>query len=93
MKKILILSILFAISFVSCSDTSHNIETQKHENHETGEVTYVARDVTFHVVEIDSCEYLIGDSYGGYHGYGYLSHKGNCKYCAERRKRELQSLK
>ena len=93
MKKIFILIVvLFAISFVSCNDTSY-IETQKHQNPETGEVIYVTRGVTLHVVEIDGCEYLMGCAGNGYEGYGYLSHKGNCKYCAERRKRELQKFK
>lgn len=37
----------------------------------------------FDVIEIDGCEYVIGNS-----GYkGYLAHKGNCKYCAERNKK------
>ena len=36
------------------------------------------------VIEIDSCEYIQG-------GY-MLSHKGNCKYCAERRKKEQEEL-
>ena len=37
----------------------------------------------FDVIEIDSCEYLIGSV-----GYkGYMAHKGNCKYCEQRRKR------
>ena len=38
------------------------------------------------IVIIDSCEYI---SYNG--GYG-LAHKGNCKYCAERRKKEQEEL-
>ena len=25
-------------------------------------------------------------------GYGYLAHKGNCRFCAERRKQELEVL-
>lgn len=33
---------------------------------------------------IDSCEYVNW-------GYG-LAHKGNCKFCAERRKKELDNL-
>ena len=33
---------------------------------------------------IDSCEYISW-------GYG-LAHKGNCKFCAERRKQELKEL-
>lgn len=36
------------------------------------------------VIEIDSCEYIQG-------GY-MLSHKGNCKYCAERRRKEQEEL-
>lgn len=42
----------------------------------------------FGVCVYDSCEYLIAA-----HGYkGFLAHKGNCKYCAERRKQELKEL-
>lgn len=37
---------------------------------------------TFDVAVIDSCEYLIGNA--GYNGY--MAHKGNCKYCEQRRK-------
>ena len=34
----------------------------------------------FDVIEVDSCEYLIGSA-----GYkGYMAHKGNCKYCEQR---------
>ena len=33
---------------------------------------------------VDSCEYI--------RGYNRLAHKGNCKFCAERRKKELDSL-
>lgn len=35
-------------------------------------------------VEIDSCQYIIG--------YNVLAHKGNCHFCAERRKQELKEL-
>ena len=35
----------------------------------------------FDVIEVDSCEYLISSA-----GYkGYMAHKGNCKYCEQRR--------
>lgn len=51
----------------------------------------VARRVTsddFAVVEYDSCEYVIRSA-----GHkGFLAHKGNCRYCAERRKQELQDV-
>lgn len=38
---------------------------------------------------IDSCEYV-----GRYIGSrsGILAHKGNCRFCAERRKQELEAL-
>lgn len=34
----------------------------------------------FEVIEIDSCEYLIGYCFNR----GYMAHKGNCKYCIKR---------
>ena len=42
----------------------------------------------FETVEIDSCEYLIGKKTFMHKGYGYFSHKGNCKYCKQRRLKE-----
>ena len=38
----------------------------------------------FQTILIDSCEYI--------RGYDRLAHKGNCKYCAERRKQGLKEL-
>lgn len=38
----------------------------------------------FNVLTIDSCEYIVD-------GY-WMSHKGNCKYCTERRKKEQEEL-
>ena len=35
-------------------------------------------------VEIDSCQYIIG--------YMVLAHKGNCRFCKERRQKELEEL-
>ena len=38
---------------------------------------------------IDSCEYV------GYVGYGnsdIIAHKGNCRFCKERRQKELKEL-
>lgn len=89
MKKIFILSILFAM--ISCGEQPDtNIY---HKVEKTNDVYRVYDDLNVRVVIIDSCEYLIGSRTVGYQGYGYLSHKGNCKYCAEHRKRELQNLK
>ena len=93
LRKILtvVLSILAAIfitvAITACDDASYN-KTQVNEDPETGEITYVARGITFHVVEIDGCEYLVGHYSGGSSATGYMSHKGNCKYCEERRRAE-----
>ena len=38
---------------------------------------------------VDSCEY-VGRGIGSQ--AGILAHKGNCKFCAERRKQELKEL-
>lgn len=50
-----------------------------------------ANDMTkddFGVCVYDSCEYLIAA-----HGYkGFLAHKGNCRFCKERRQKELKEL-
>lgn len=35
-------------------------------------------------VEIDSCQYIIG--------YNILAHKGNCRFCKERKQKELKEL-
>jgi hypothetical protein len=36
------------------------------------------------VIVIDSCEYIVKSSANGSQGYGYMAHKGNCRYCKER---------
>ena len=43
----------------------------------------------FVVVEIDSCEY-IGTSSSKYRDF--FSHKGNCRFCKERRQKEMKEL-
>ena len=41
----------------------------------------------YDVIVIDSCEYI---QYGDAYGYLSITHKGNCKYCAERAKHLLK---
>lgn len=40
--------------------------------------------ILYGVIEIDSCEYIRGSC--------RLAHKGNCRFCAERREQELKEL-
>ena len=42
----------------------------------------------FRVCTIDSCEYIHLSNGNG----AYYTHKGNCKYCVERRKQEIREL-
>ena len=92
MKKIFILlSILFTI--VSCKEPVANTNIYYHEVEITNDIYDVNGECCLRTVVIDSCEYLIGNRALVHQGYGYLTHKGNCKYCAERRKQELQNFK
>ena len=76
-KKIILLT-LTALMMVGCDmRTQNEIEEQERLN-------------GFIIVVIDSCEYLKDGS--GYQGYGYFAHKGNCRFCKERRQKELEEL-
>ena len=79
MKKITLLA-LTAFMMVGCE---YRTNSEKEEAKRLG---------GFDIVVIDSCEYLKKDDWAGYQGFGYFAHKGNCKFCAERRKKELDSL-
>lgn len=100
MKRIFILFAI-AISMIACSSESKPDTNVYHKTERTNDVYRVPvihmseenNTVNLRVVVIDSCEYLVGNTSSGYEGYGYLTHKGNCKYCAERRKHELENLK
>lgn len=43
-------------------------------------------DLEYKIIEIDKCEYIIitYHEFADYAGYGFLAHKGNCKYCQQR---------
>lgn len=42
--------------------------------------------VSYKVVVVDSCEYLNDGS------FSVVGHKGNCRFCKERRQKELEEL-
>ena len=79
MKKIILLA-LTALMMVGCEHLNYaKIEEAKRLN-------------GFNIVVIDSCEYLEKSDAIGYQGYGYFAHKGNCRFCKERRQKELKEL-
>ncbi len=74
MKKFMI--IIFALLMVGCEcKTDTEIEEAKRLN-------------GFNIVVIDSCEYLYKEKPAGYAGYGFMAHKGNCRFCKERNNRK-----
>lgn len=69
MKKLIFIIALTTIMMAGCKT---NTEETKRLN-------------GFDIVVIDNCEYLKKTvTIGGHSGYGYLAHKGNCKYCEQR---------
>ena len=70
------LILLAFISLVIVGCISDDEEAKIYENDGFATLTY------------DSCEYVFKTT-----GYkGFLAHKGNCKFCAERRQKELEEL-
>ena len=75
MKKLISL-MLATLAIVSCEYRSEaEIEEAKRLN-------------GFNIVVIDSCEYIVKTETYGHQGFGFFAHKGNCRYCKERRERE-----
>lgn len=65
MIKRFLLFVCLVFVFTSCEDA---IGTGNNKNPQ------------YRVVEIDGCEYiLMTESSGAYQGFGYMSHKGDCK--------------
>lgn len=77
MKKLLLLAFT-AMMMVGCESDILFDSSKEDRYRKDNEVFYV----------IDSCEYINREVYYG----GVLVHKGNCKFCAERRKQELKEL-
>ena len=72
MKKLLILAVVSMFTLSGCYQ--NNIKpTRLIENYE--------------VVVIDSCEYIFYSEKRGHSGYGFMAHKGNCKFCEKRNKK------
>ena len=88
---------LISVSFYSCSPEHKEFKKEQKEEYkkEKVELNNQLRQSQFqegyHVIIIDSCEYIVYHEYtAATAGYGYMAHKGNCKFCEERRKKELE---
>jgi len=83
-KKIII---LFLLSFLlsSCNFNENKNSSFKLKNNDN-DITFT----NYEIIVIDSCEYIL---YQSTYNYKEITHKGNCKFCAERRKKEILKLK
>lgn len=77
--------LLVAVIFCGCCNNS---DTRLVLNTKTFDIVWSdnngsQQEEQFTVIEIDSCEYLTGQ----YDRSRFLTHKGNCKFCAERSKK------
>ena len=77
-KKIILL-VLTALMVVGCEyKTDAKIEEAERLN-------------GFNIIIVDSCEYLKNKDANNIR-YGFFAHKGNCRFCKERRQKELEEL-
>ena len=79
MKKIILLALL-AMMMVGCYEANA---------YHSKQIDLVG-DYGITTVEYQGCEYVVMQSH--FQKHGTLAHKGNCRFCAERRKQELKKL-
>lgn len=89
MKKLSIIVLLLA--FISCSFPSTNTLIPEQPATKQGgaflvQSAYTLNSGYIYIYTIDSCEYLGPATINSY--AGFLTHKGNCKYCLNRKKHE-----
>lgn len=79
MKKIILLA-LTAFMMVECYETKAYHDKQ----------IDLVSDYNLSTIEYQGCEYVVMQSYWKQHGT--MIHKGNCRFCKERRQKELEEL-
>ena len=70
------LILLLSLAFVMCGCNLENTPS-----------SVVRRMSDYEIVVIDTCQYIRTSGYDVHY-----EHKGNCKFCAERRKKEQEEL-
>lgn len=99
MKKIILLA-LTALMMVGCDtrteEQRYNDYLQK-QKEEKRRIEHQNRWKGYSVIVVDNCEYIvktidIGKGSRSATQSGYLAHKGNCRFCKERRQKELKEL-
>lgn len=99
MKKIILLA-LTALIMIGCDtrteEQRYNDYLQE-QNKVKRQIEHQNRWEGYSVIIVDNCEYIVKtiDVSKGFRNAtqsGYLAHKGNCRFCAERRKQEMETL-
>ena len=105
MKKLLFL-VLAIIILVGCDTRTEEQRYQDYLKKKSEKEMAAIQQERWHgfkIKVVDSCEYIIradrdGSGHRGY-GFGFMAHKGNCRFCKERdsikwekRKKELEEL-
>ena len=83
MEKIIILA-LAAVMMTGCEQTELN-ENLKHIGESMKNEPILRNGM---IVTLDSCQYVVGSVYGRY----IYTHHNNCRFCKERRQKELKEL-
>lgn len=88
MKKIAFFILaIFTIVSVSCCAPPKTVDPEKTVSDKTSVREYkVGNFGMYEVVEIEGCEYVVYDGFEA----GGITHKGNCKYCEQKRKEQLR---
>ena len=74
--------VILALTFIIlCIAILYNGHESKSDNEDISAPMSRGSSTGYYTIVIDSCEYI--------EGFSRLAHKGNCKFCAERRKTEL----
>ncbi len=98
MRKLLIILVLFC----SCSDDTVELSKEQYRKL-TGDTSYPVMlhknvstvvnwmDDEMKIVELDGCEWIVG--YTNYSDGGpVFAHRGQCKFCKQRRKQEYEEF-
>lgn len=75
--------VLTALIIVGCDKISNKIKEAEKAQQTTNTAI---REWHNQIVIIDSCEYISEET------RGLVEHKGNCRFCKERRQKELEEL-
>ncbi len=73
------LVICFFFVLISCQPRHSSYDdSDRTEIEEESDQLEALRPDQFEILEIEGCEYLIFQHTAGTHGFGYMTHKGNC---------------